>query len=163
MSAVISECGTYRYWLERHLRRPGAGKLVFIMANPSTADAENNDPTIRKCIGFAKRGGFSNLVVVNVMAGRATDPKDLLKLKDPVGPENHRYLREAGDVVGTVVCAWGNAIIAPLRKHIEPAIRAAFNGDTLGTQLWCYGRTKDGSPRHPLMLAYTTPLEIYQP
>jgi len=167
MSAVISSCGQYRYRLERYTgiaisemssfgrRSPAA---VFLMANPSTADAENDDATIRKCVGFAKRWDCGRLVVVNVMAGRSTDPAGLLAMDDPFGPENDAYLKAALADNQKIICAWGNAIVPKLRGNIKRAL-ASVSGATL----YCLGRCKDGSPRHPLMLAYSTPLEIYEP
>lgn len=177
MAAVISECGKYRYWLERYptgadpidlsFDRERCSAMVFLMANPSTADAEKDDPTIRKCVGFAKRHGHQLLVVVNVLAGRSTDPKGLLTMGDPVGPENYKYLRQATELPheSLMVCAWGNAIDKRLRNHISKALDVLGAGESwsLGRELYCFGKTADGSPRHPLMLSYSTPLEIYTP
>lgn len=171
-SAVISPCGQYRYWLERVwegglVNNILQTRMVFVMANPSTADAELDDPTIRKCIGFAKRHKHSGIVVVNVLAGRATKPEALLAMKDPVGPENATYIRRISETFPEdhIVCAWGNAIVKPLRKHIKTTTNILFEGDRNGFPrvLYCFGTTKDGSPRHPLMLAYDTPLEEFKP
>lgn len=169
--ALISDCGKYRYWLERAW---DAGltlnilntRMVFVMANPSTADASIDDPTIRKCIGFAKRHKHNGIVVVNVMAARATKPEALLKMADPVGPQNAEFLAMVASKYpeSDIVCAWGNAIAKPLRKHIRSAVNTLFVGDGMGPRvLYCFGTTKDGSPRHPLMLSYETPLQEYQP
>lgn len=84
-SAVISECGSYRYRLER-VWEAEKDRVAFIMLNPSTADASKDDPTIRRCIGFAKAWGFGGLIVGNLFALRSTDPKALYGHKDPVGP-----------------------------------------------------------------------------
>lgn len=106
-SAVIDPTGTYRYRLERvvsavpHL-------LLFIMLNPSTADAELDDATIRKICAFAIRWGYGRVVVVNLFALRSTDPKALAKHADPVGPENDAYITAALREAKQVVCAWGN-------------------------------------------------------
>lgn len=89
-TAGISECGTYRYWLCREWS-PGLDSLVWLMLNPSTADATQDDPTIRRCMGFARRWGYGGITVVNLYAYRATNPRDLLTAADPVGPENDRY------------------------------------------------------------------------
>src|SRR6185437_4878200 len=84
-SASISECGRYRYWLRRSWGHGGNGKTVsFIMLNPSMADAEQDDPTLRRCMGFAQGWGFSTLSVHNLFALRATDTKELLTANDPV-------------------------------------------------------------------------------
>jgi len=109
-SAVISPCGLYRYRLSRQWTEPSYS-LAFVMLNPSTADAEVDDPTIRRCIGFARREGYGGIEVVNLYAFRATSPDDLWKAKDPCGPENEGHLisiARASVGYGTpIVCAWG--------------------------------------------------------
>ena len=95
MSAIISPCGRYRYVLKRNL--PQAIRWVkpclFVMLNPSVADAELDDPTIRRCIGFAKREGCTELTVVNLFAYRSTDPEGLLiQTRDPIGDMNDAYI-----------------------------------------------------------------------
>src|SRR5690606_18576726 len=91
-TARFSPCGQYRYLLTRPIPapfwKPDAGEAVFVMLNPSTADASEDDPTIRRCIGFAKEWGCTGLTVANLYALRSTDPKGLWKHRDPVGPEN---------------------------------------------------------------------------
>lgn len=162
MSAVISPCGLYRYQLERTYDitlMPKGAPLVWMMANPSTADAENDDPTIRKCRGFSERLGYDRFIVINVMAGRATKPKDLLAMSDPVGPMNGFNIRQACLRANTLICAWGNAIHPKLRHHMGTALQS-ISGPTA---LMCFGYTADRQPRHPLMLSYSTPLEFYKP
>jgi len=115
--AVISSCGRYRYRLQRNVGL-SAGCVNFIMLNPSTADARQDDPTIRRCIGYAQAWGFGELIVTNLFAFRATSPADMKAAQDPVGPENARYIEEAADyaihgweaygVKGAIICAWGN-------------------------------------------------------
>src|SRR5262245_19133112 len=89
--ALISPCGLYRYWLTRtwdnSLRR-----VCWVMLNPSTADAEQDDPTIRRCVGFARSWGAGGIIVVNLFAFRASDPKALLRAADPVGPDNDGHI-----------------------------------------------------------------------
>lgn len=154
--AVISECGTYRYWLERG--PAGAPYVAWVLANPSTADAELDDPTVRKARGFTHRWGYRRFVFVNLFAGRSTNPKGLLKMADPMGPMNATYIARALGGADKIVFAWGNAITKPLRD------RARVSATTLLIRPgMCLGYTKDRQPRHPLMLAYSTPLEIYQP
>lgn len=131
--------GAYRYKLTRTWE-PDTEPLVFVMLNPSTADASQDDPTIRRCIGFAKRWGFGGIVVVNLYAFRATDPKEMLAAVDPVGPENDRVLADTADGL-TVVAAWG--VNASLER--VDAVRALMPG-----RLLALGVTKDGHPRHPL-------------
>lgn len=148
MSAVISECGRYRYQLKRRssVENPIAGFAVFCMLNPSTADADVDDPTIRRCRAFAHRWDCAGLLVVNLYALRATDPRELRRAgyAAAVGPENDDWLRDAASRARDVVCAWGtNADLERVRQAV-----AIFRG--AGARLWCLGTTKDGHPRHPL-------------
>ena len=148
-SAVLSECGLYRYRLER--RWADGPKALFIMLNPSTADAEKDDPTIRRCISFAKREGCGGLIVVNLFAFRATEPDALLLADDPIGPDNPGALAAAvADCDGPLIAAWG----------AWPGARAAGEAVVrkLGPRARCLGLTKAGSPRHPLYVAGDAPL-----
>ena len=108
-TAEFSACGRYRYWLER--RWSADSPAVFVMLNPSTADAKIDDPTIRRCMGFAKREGHGGLVVVNLFGWRSSDPRQLVLADDPVGPGNTRAIGEAllmgATTSGRVICAWG--------------------------------------------------------
>src|SRR5690348_16099160 len=105
--AVISDCGRYRYSLSRWGWDERSGRCVFIMLNPSTADASVDDPTIRRCINFAQGWGYGMLEVVNLFAWRATFPKELALAPDPVGPHNGEYLTRAITIGDITVCAWG--------------------------------------------------------
>lgn len=154
-SAVISDCGLYRYWLDR-LWAKGPPQ-VFVMLNPSTADASLDDPTIRRCMAFARREGASGIVVVNLFGLRATDPKVLDKHPDPVGPENAANIGMAllsATVAGRpVICAWGaNKNVGKLADDLER------RADDFGVELVCLGLTKDGHPRHPLYVRGDAPL-----
>lgn len=146
-SAVLSECGTYRYRLERRIE--SCGNLVtFIMLNPSTADAEKDDPTIRRCMGFARSWGFARLIVVNLFALRATDPNALCdesEFIDPTGPDNLAHIQRAKADSSFAVVAWG---AHPAAKHARPEILAAALDPWRAVM--ALGLTKDGSPRHPL-------------
>lgn len=148
MSAIISECGRYRYRLERG----EAPRLAFVMLNPSTADAELDDPTIRRCMGFAKREGFAGIVVGNVYALRSTDPRALLEAANPFGPENDRYLLQIAAEHDRIVCAWGANVIESHAKRAADALK--FHG----AQLVCLGTTMAGHPKHPLYVAANAPL-----
>ena len=156
-SAVLSEDGLYRYRLER---RWGTGRPVaFIMLNPSTADAELDDPTIRRCIGFAKRLGAGALAVGNLYAWRATRPDDLGSAVDPVGPDNDRHLREIAFEASDVIAAWGAHWTADVRgPRVEVGLLDALNG----RPLWALGTSKGGKPRHPLYLRGDSPLLTYR-
>ena len=139
-SAGLSRCGRYRYWLRRHWN-PALPQCTFIGLNPSTADAEINDPTLRRCIGFAKRWGYGSLLLVNLFAWRATDPRDLLDAPDPIGPQTNRWLRRATVESDLRVAAWGNGGTLANR---------AYNVDKRLQPLHCLGITSLGMPRHPL-------------
>lgn len=140
-TAVISDCGRYRYELWR--RWAEGPHVLFIMLNPSTADAENDDATIRKCIAYAKRWGFGALCVGNLFAFRATDPMEMKAASDPIGPENDASLAKLARSAGVIVAAWG--------VHGSHMGRATAVAKTLPT-IKALHITKDGSPGHPLYL-----------
>jgi hypothetical protein len=151
--AVISADGRYRYLLTRWWARSST-PLTFVMLNPSTADAETDDPTIRRCISFAKREGFAGLQVVNLYAWRATKPADLWRAPDPVGPDNDSRLRiafrEAHEKGSPVVAAWG----ANAKPSRVSWVRSMPHADVLHH----LGLTDKGAPRHPLYLRGDAPL-----
>lgn len=144
--ATISPCGTYRYMLERAWDRT-LPTLGWVMLNPSTADAEQDDPTIRRCVSFARLWGYGSIAVANVFGLRSTDPRELAKHPDPVGPKNDHYLAGMGWLT-KVVAAWGANHMAKAR---EDRVRHLLAGNTV-----CLGVTKGGSPRHPLYVASAT-------
>jgi hypothetical protein len=143
--AEFSDDAVYRYrlWRTWGSRPP----LVFVMLNPSTADGTIDDPTIRRCMGFAKREGDGGIIVVNLYALRATDPKALRTHPSPVGPLNDQHIAEACRSAEYIVAAWGADPMAPTRSRTVAAIARAA-----GKPLVCLGRTRDGAPRHPLYL-----------
>ena len=159
MSAVLSPCGSYRYRLERDLGLFGPVG-AFIMVNPSTADAELDDQTIRKVKGFATRFGWSRVIVGNVFAFRATDISRLSTVSDPVGPENEEQLRRILDDAENIVCAWGALQKLPpnLRNQWRTIVTLA---GASGRALHCLGMVKDGHPKHPLMVGYSTSLAAW--
>lgn len=167
--ASISPCERYRYVLGY---RWAAGPLtVFAMCNPSTADAASDDATTRKCTGFAKRWGSGGWLIINPCALRSRHPGALLEAADPVGPQNLSYVLATlpSERVARVVLGWGSAMPKQLLKHCDAlvtqlrglAFEAAAAGQ--GYELSCLGTTADGQPRHPLMLAYATPLVPWRP
>lgn len=136
--------------------------MCFVMLNPSTADADKDDPTIRKCVGFAQRAFCGSIEVVNLFAWRSTDPKGLLQTEDPVGPSNTRHLTRVLSQVSRrrpLVVAWGEPSSKALRSLVAARARSVFFGDD---RLQCLGTTKSGHPRHPLMLPYSTALEPWE-
>lgn len=146
MTAVFSTCGQYRYLLGREAESmaPMKASALFVMLNPSTADATVDDPTLRRCRGFAKLWDCNGCTVVNVYALRATDPAELWTHADPVGPENDEWLSRAASISRDVVCAWG---VHAQPERVEQVIRILT---AERARLWCLGTTKDGAPRHPL-------------
>lgn len=136
--------GRYRYLLWR--RWAEADSLLFIMLNPSTADAERDDPTIRRCIGFARSWGFGGVEVVNLFAWRATLPRALARARDPVGPHNDRAISQAVARSRAVIAAWGvHGALGDRDEQVAQLLAA--------TRLRCLGLTRDGAPRHPLYVA----------
>lgn len=157
--AVMSEDGTYRYMLVRWLQGHGPA-MVFLMLNPSTADANADDPTIRRCIGFANREGARSLVVINLFAFRSTKPDLMFSVPEyNVGPENDNYIRRIAQLTPgkRIVCAWGADKRAELRAiHVRRILQEA------GAEVLCLGVTAKGMPRHPLYVPAGQPLVPYR-
>lgn len=156
--------GVYRYDLERceqtlfNEMSETPWHATFVMLNPSTADGLDDDPTIRKCIGFTKRWGLDRFFVVNLFAFRSTDPDELSTFArrgvNIIGPQNDEWIRTRCASAKRVICAWGawkNKELMPPR--IDAVTRMLVS---MGVKPWCLGKTKDGQPRHPLMLSYAT-------
>lgn len=146
--AIYSECGLYRYRLTR-VWDAAAGRMAFVMLNPSTASEKVNDPTIARCEKRARLLGFGALDVVNLFAFRATAPEDLRAAAAPVGPENDGFLASACDDADMVLAAWG-VHGAHLGRDAEALPLLARAGDRLFT----LGLTRHGLPRHPLYVSY---------
>jgi len=155
MTAHLSDCGLYRYRLTREW---GPGRLLpFVMLNPSTADARVDDPTIRRCMGFAKRERAAGIEVVNLYGLRATDPAELRKVKDPFGPDNRANIHALGKyafLAGMpIVCAWGTG--GWFKSADMDTIHLL---KSTGASLVCLGTTKGGHPKHPLYIKADQPL-----
>ncbi len=152
MTAIFSDCGRYRYRLEREGK--GGGATAIIMVNPSTADALRDDHTIRKLRGFGERYEWGTLIVGNIFALRATDVTELGRVTDPVGPLNSRNIARIMSAADRVVFAWGPLAKQPRRwrylwRDVNYAARKA------GHQPLALGAPcADGQPAHPLMLSY---------
>jgi hypothetical protein len=156
MSAVISDCGQYRYRLDRAVAVAGP-VYAFFGINPSTADANLDDATVRKWRGFVSRWGGSRFIVGNVFALRATDVKALATAPLPAGPENHEHLATIAREADVLVPCWGDSRKLP--KHLRPDLVAVLDRLYLFRKpVKTFGFTKGGDPLHPLMLAYSTPL-----
>lgn len=144
--ATLSPDGRYRYRLWRIW---GSGEtMAWIMLNPSTADAEVDDPTIRRCMSFARREGYEGIEVINLYAWRATDPKELADVYQVGGPANAAHWDYVlnNHNIGMIVAAWGAS-----RPKVRGEVIRSRALDQWYTGGWyCLGTTKDGSPRHPL-------------
>lgn len=161
MSAVISPCGLYRYNLTRIIGGEPFCACV-IMVNPSTADAENDDATIRKLLGFGQRLGWSEFTVVNKFAFRATDVNALRDAVDPIGLMNNHHTLIAMAQADIIIVAWGSLKKLPLPLWLRYRFIVRTAG-VLGKPLYCWGTCDDGHPRHPVMLGYDTPLIPWEP
>lgn len=149
-SAVLSPCGLYRYCLSRRVTASNR-TATFIMLNPSTADADNDDPTIQRCIGFARAWGCGRLLVANIFAFRATKPTDMLAASDPIGPDNDRAILDAALEAslsgGPVICAWGAH-----GKYRDRDRDVLANLAAASIEPMSLGETAQNLPRHPLYL-----------
>lgn len=145
-AAILSEDRTYRYTLYREWN-PKKAMVMIIGLNPSTADEHSDDPTIRRCIQFAKDWGFGRLMMVNLFAIRGTDPKILKEVPDPIGPENDLYLQKMAHESQLIIGAWGTLGTYLNRntavKKLLPTIK-------------CLGVTQNHQPKHPLYLPKET-------
>lgn len=148
--AACPVCEVYRYELRR-VWDASLGLVCWVMLNPSTADADEDDPTIRRCMAFARAWGYGGIVVRNLFALRATDPRELRRHPHPVGPRNDRFLLARPASVAVTVAAWGADPAAWGRAEVVRCLMAAT-----GTELWCLGTNLDGSPKHPLYIKSTT-------
>lgn len=148
-SAVISDCGRYRYRLDRAWAT--SDRVCWIMLNPSTADANCDDPTLRRVLGFSQVLGFGKLVVVNLFAWRATDPAELpADIELATGPDTDHHIARAVQSSTMVICGWGTsgpfAARAARLAEVLAIVREA------GLVPHAMTLTKDGSPGHPLYL-----------
>lgn len=143
----------HRYTLTREWLGSG-GILNWLMLNPSTADDKHDDPTIRKCCGFAKRWGYRGIIVTNLFAFRATKPADLWEMERmdfhrAIGERADEAIEDAVKQVDLVVVAWG------AHQEAMPRANAVMNTVIPGVDLYCIGRTKEGYPLHPSRAPYT--------
>lgn len=145
--AVYSDCERYRYLLTR-VWGPGP-RALFVMLNPSTATEVQNDPTVERCERRARALGFGAFRVTNIFAYRATDPKVMRAVPDPVGPENDAAILGSIPWADAVVCAWGNhGLHLDRGREVEAMLRGS------GARLSHLGLTGQGQPRHPLYVGY---------
>lgn len=146
--AVYSDCERYRYVLTREWS--AAGRVLFVMLNPSTATEVQNDPTVERCERRARALGYGAVRVCNIFAWRDTDPKKMRAAADPVGPENDAALADSALWADRIVCAWGTH-----GAHMDrgPAVEQLLR--STGRDLSHLGLTLAGHPRHPLYIGYS--------
>lgn len=151
--ANVSRCQLYRYSLSRSWNS-GSGNVVFIGLNPSTADHKQDDPTIRRCVGFAKDWGYSSMNIVNLFAYRATQPEDMKSAADPIGPKNDYWLRKILKSADLAIACWGN------HGSFLSRDKVIFRGFS---ELHCIMQNKSLHPAHPLYLkADLKPIPLQQ-
>jgi hypothetical protein len=138
--AYLSEDRRYRYALWR-IWNESLSYAMFIGLNPSTADEENDDATITRCIGFAKSWGYGGFAMANLFAYRSTDPTQLQMVENPVGPENNDWLVKLAKSAGVVVAAWGNSGSLFGRSQAVAALLP---------EMMCLKVNGTGEPAHPL-------------
>jgi hypothetical protein len=151
-SAVFSQCGSYRYMLGRTWDK-NRRSVLFVGLNPSTADATADDPTIRRCVRFARDWGYGSLLMANLFAYRCTEPTLLRETKNPIGPRNNWWLEKLKKQADLIVVAWG--VHGALRERNEEVLRVL-------PDVRCLGVTKAGHPRHPLYLPAAVRPRIFQ-
>ena len=151
MKTIFSPDRKYRYtlwrtWFSKPTWYGTFPYVMFVGLNPSTADETKDDPTVRRCIQFAKDWGYSALCMTNLFAWRDTSPKEMMKQENPIGEENDLYLLETSFKARQVVAAWGkNGSHMNRGNEVKKMI----------TALYCLRMNKDGSPEHPLYLPKT--------
>jgi len=151
--ASFSRCRVWRYLLWRRLtQRKRQRAIAFVGLNPSTADETKNDPTVRRCIDFARRWNFDLFYMLNAYAFRATDPAEMKRAADPVGKETDKVLRAVASQCRLIVAAWGVHISDERERDVLSALNCSVR---------CLGRTKHGRPRHPLYLRKDTQHQLF--
>lgn len=156
MSAIISECGLYRYRLDRDVQSEGK-VFAYFGINPSTADASVDDATVRKWRGFTLRNGGRKFIVGNVFTYRATDVREVGAAAYCNGMFSAEHIDEIIEDADVLVPCWGNSSKIPptIRPHIADLLETLLGS---GKPVMHFGLTASGDPKHPLMLGYNTPL-----
>lgn len=153
--AVYSDCEAYRYDLTRVWDASGP-KALFVMLNPSTATETQNDPSVERCERRARALGFGAFRVTNIFAYRATDPKVMRKVVEPIGPANDAAIANGAAWADRIICAWGSHGAHMNRgAAVEKLLR------DLAKPLWHMGLTQAGQPKHPLYIGYDHQPEVW--
>lgn len=164
----FSPCRRYRYTLWREWDdcfwgladdRPQAKQFLMVIGlNPSTADEQIDDPTIRRCMGFAKRWGYGALCMTNLFAWRDTKPEHMKAAAEPCGEDNGHWLTEVADDAGMILAAWGrHGSFLGRDRNVISALKGC------GVQVYCLGHNGDGSPKHPLYIPADTQPILFKP
>jgi len=161
MNAIISECGQYRYRLDREVQDNGGPVFLYSGINPSTANETKDDQTTKKWIGFTKIFGGSKYIAINPFGYRSKNVKDLASVFDPVGPEWLEHTFQAISEADILVPCWGNTTKAPklVRGQFDQLLRMMVDS---GKPIKCFGFTASGDPLHPMMLGYNTVLQDFK-
>ena len=153
--ALYSDCETYRYALTR-IWETDSKKLLFVMLNPSKATEIQNDPTIERCERRARALGHGGFRAVNIFALRETDPAKMKKHAAPEGPDNPQIIRESALWADTTIAAWGAH-----GDHLNQGINVRDHLFATGRDIYHFGLTKFGHPRHPLYISYQTKPQLW--
>lgn len=153
---MFSDCDTYRYRLWRQWGR--GDTVAFIMLNPSTADHTADDPTVRRCIHYAKSWGYGRLEVINLFACRATEPKILRAAADPIGPKNDSIIIDVATAAHFIIAAWGNHGVY---QHRDIEVLNLLR--RYAVEVHCLQISKRGCPQHPLYLPGKIVPALYRP
>lgn len=153
--AVYSDCERYRYDLTR-IWDDVRQKALFVMLNPSTATEFQNDPTVERCERRARALGFGAFRVANIFAYRATDPKVMRAMADPIGPENDAAILRGAAWADRIVCAWGSH-----GAHMNRGVAVQQLLRACEKPLWHLGLTQSGQPKHPLYIGYDRQPEVW--
>ena len=156
--ACFSKNEKYRYLLGRHIS-DSPSRLLFVMLNPSTADEEEPDPTINKCMEIARTQGFGELEVVNLYAFRTPHPSVLWQSRKPIGARNDRYIREALSRANKVILAWGYRVSENVKRKKRAHKVMRMVRKFTPRRPYHLGFTKKKEPKHPLYLPPSTPLK----
>ncbi len=154
--AVYSDCEAYRYALTRVWDSAGP-KAVFVMLNPSTATEYQNDPTVERCERRARALGYGAFRVTNIFAFRATDPKVMRAMRDPIGPGNDDAIAQGASWADQIICAWGSN-----GAHLERGVCVESLLRATAKPLWHLGLTQARQPKHPLYIGYDRQPEVWE-
>lgn len=148
-AAWFSPCMQYRYGLYREIPGGESRTMAVIACNPSTADHEQGDPTVTRCINRAKEMGFGGFEMLNIFAWRATDPKDMRRAIEPIGLENDEFIRHTVNQCDMVICAWGTH--GKYKDRGDAVLKLLKDVDLYALKI-----TKSGHPQHPLYISNKT-------